>query len=155
MSSNLAAKPNVSYYASKSYTTDLGNLISAKRAEFTECHEKAWDYVGANAPEAVKRAWMEAAEATGCNGLVFLPEGTAGYVSQLQVQRMIAWYKGNPDAGNVLGDSVETATAAVKKALCCLEQPLVSNMHTSEEFQRLYRKERDFYNAFLNNLQQL
>lgn len=130
---------------------DADNSASDK----TDYNQKALDAVGANAPESVKQAWLEAAEEVGANGLGMLPNGMLSHISQLQVQRGIAWMKGEIDCGDVLGTSVESAISAVQKALYYLDNPLEPNAARSIEVQQARIKEREFYVAFLDKLQNL
>ena len=55
-----------------------------KKADY---NEKAFASVGANAPEEVKQAWMEAAKETGVNGLGMSGNGMLTHVSKMMVQR--------------------------------------------------------------------
>lgn len=121
----------------------------------TDYNQRALEAVGANAPESVKQAWMEAAEEVGANGLGMLPNGMLSHISQLQVQRGIAWMNGETDCGDVLGTSVESAIAAVKKAIYDLDNPLEPYTTKSIEVQRQLVKEREFYAAFLEKLEKL
>ena len=48
--------------------------------------EKAFASVGANAPEEVKKAWMDAAKETGMNGLGISGNGMLTHISKMMVQ---------------------------------------------------------------------
>lgn len=130
---------------------DVDNTASDK----TDYNQRALEAVGANAPESVKQAWLEVAEEVGANGLGMLPNGMLSHISQLQVQRGIAWMNGETDCGDVLGTSVESAIAAVKKAIYDLDNPLEPHTTKSIEVQRQLVKEREFYAAFLEKLEKL
>lgn len=130
---------------------DVDNSASYK----TDYNQRALEAVGANAPESVRQAWLEAAEEVGANGLGMLPNGMLSHISQLQVQRGIAWMKGEADCGDVLGASVESAIAAVRKAIYDLDNPLEPRTTKSIEVQRQLVKEREFYVAFLEKLEKL
>lgn len=113
-------------------------------------NERRLEVYGPNAPEEVKQAWMKAAEETGLNGLGMNADGQMSHITQLHVQRAIKWYNGeNPD---VLGTTVESARQAVEKALYDLEHPLEPITNRSASVQNSIEKEKEFYNAFLENL---
>lgn len=63
--------------------------------------------------------------------------------------------KGEIDCGNVLGISVESAISAAQEALYYLDNPLEPNATRSIEVQQARIKEREFYVAFLDKLQNL
>ena len=50
--------------------------------------EEAFESVGANAPEEVKQAWMEAAKEIGANGLGIGKNGMMTHISQMMVERV-------------------------------------------------------------------
>ena len=118
-------------------------------------NQRALESIGANAPESVKQAWMEAANEVGANGLGLLPNGMWSHISQLTIQSGNAWLKGETDFNDVLGNSVESAILAAQKALYYLDNPLEPNATRSIEVQQARIKEREFYVAFLDKLQNL
>lgn len=115
--------------------------------------EKAFEAVGPNAPESVKKAWMDAAKEVGVNGLGVQSNGMIGHLSKMMVQRVKNWYNGEVDFTDVLGNTVESAISATKQALYDLDNPLEPNSKKSIDVQHLLVKERAFYNAFLEKLQ--
>lgn len=117
-------------------------------------NEKAFSMVGANAPESVKKAWLEAANETGANGLGMSQNGMLGHISQLMVQRFYAWHN-SENGSDILGNTVESAIKATEKALYDLDNPLDPNEKKSIEVQKLRMQERQFYTAFLDKLRNL
>lgn len=121
----------------------------------TDYDEKAFYLVGSNAPEDVKKAWMEAAKEVGSNGLGMLQNGMMGHISQMMVQRVVAWYNGETDCSDILGSTVESAIQAAEQALYNLDNPLEPNVSKSIEVQHLRMQEREFYTIFLDKLREL
>ncbi len=115
--------------------------------------EQAFETVGPNAPESVKKAWMEAAREVGANGLGVKSNGMLGHISQMMVQRLTNQMQGRPDPNDILGSSVSSAIAAVRKAIYDMDNPLRPKTAQSMEVQRLKMQERQFYQTFLNKLQ--
>lgn len=139
---------------------DVEKLIDGTEIEVSaetkiDYNQRALESIGANAPESVKQAWMEAANEVGANGLGLLPNGMWSHISQLMIQSGNAWLKGETDFNDVLGNSVESAISAVQKALYYLDNPLDPNATRSIEVQQARIKEREFYVAFLDKLQNL
>jgi hypothetical protein len=128
--------------------------ISDKQKD-TDFDEKAFETVGPNAPENVKKAWMDAAKETGVNGLGIKSNGMLGHISQMMVQRVKNWYNGESNSTDILGNTVDSAISATKQALYDLDNPLEPNSKKSIEVQHLLVQERAFYNAFLEKLQSL
>lgn len=126
--------------------------ISATKIE-NDFDEKAFETLGSNASESVKKAWIDAAKETGANGLGVTSNGMLGHISQMMVQRVKNWYNGEADFTDILGNTVESAISATKQALYDLDNPLEPNSQKSVDVQHLLIKERDFYNAFLEKLQ--
>lgn len=114
--------------------------------------EKAFEAVGANAPEEVKRAWMEAAKETGVNGLGMSGNGMLTHISQMMVQRLNRWMKGIGDTNDILGSTVTSAIRATGQALYDLDHPLAPGNSKSIEVQIQRVKERAFYRSFLDKL---
>lgn len=115
--------------------------------------EQALETVGPNAPESVKRAWMEAAREVGANGLGEKSNGMLGHISQMMVQRLTNRMQGRPNPDDILGSSVSSAIAAVRRAIYDMDNPLRPRGAQSIEVQRLKMQERQFYQAFLDKLQ--
>lgn len=116
----------------------------------------AFDTIGADAPDEVKQAWMEAVEETGTN-VSFSYDGKRFHIPlpQLMVQRVVRWLKGEVDPGNLLGNSVESAISVVEKAIYDIDHPLPGSPVRSIEEQQETMKERAFYEAFLEKLKHL
>ena len=132
------------------------DMVSEKAIEKKDdINEKAFEYIAPNAPESVKQAWIEAAKETGANGFGLLPNGMLSHISQLMVQSGIAWLKGETNFNDVLGNSVASAISSAQKALYDLDNPLEPNATRSIEVQQARNKEREFYIAFLEKLQNL
>ncbi len=118
----------------------------------TDYDEKAFESVGANAPEEVRQAWMEAAKETGVNGLGMSGNGMLTHLSQMMVQRAENWMKGIGGTHDILGSTVQSAIRATEQALYDLDHPLSPNSVKSIEVQRQQVKERAFYQLFLDKL---
>ena len=117
--------------------------------------EKAFEIVGPNAPECVKKAWMEAAKEVGANGLGIKANGMMGHISQMMVQRLTNRMQGKANPDDILGSSVQSAISAVQKAIYDIDNPLRPKSAKSMEVQRLVMQERQFYQTFLQKLQHL
>lgn len=111
-------------------------------------HERAFSYVGKNAPERVKQAWLETAKEIGVNGLGMQEDGKLGHISRLMKQRLLS------DDKNILGNSVESAIEVIKNALYDLENVMETGMTKSSNVQELREKEKAFYETFLGKLEQ-
>ncbi len=122
-----------------------------KKADYDE---RAFDMVGPNAPQSVKDAWMKAAQEVNANGLGIRENGMMTHISQMMVQRLGKVLKGETENPDILGNSVESAIRATKQALYDLEHP-IAYTPKSIEVQQARIKEREFYNAFLEKLEQL
>lgn len=116
--------------------------------------EKAFDMIGPNAPQGVKDAWMEAAKEVNANGLGIRGNGMMSHISQMMVQRLNKMLKGETENFDILGNTVESAIQATKKALYDLEHPLAP-AYRSIEAEQARIKEREFYVAFLEKLGKL
>ena len=117
--------------------------------------EKAFASVGANAPEEVKQAWMDAAKEIGVNGLGMSGNGMITHISQMMVQRAEKWMNGIGDTNDILGSTVQSAIRAAERALFDFDHPLEPNKVRSVEEQQARIKERQFYVAFLGKLEKL
>ena len=116
--------------------------------------EEAFEMVGPNAPQDVKDAWMEAAKEVNANGLGIRGNGMMSHISQMMVQRLNKMLKGETENFDILGNTVESAMQATKKALYDLDHPLAPAYRTIEAEQARI-KEREFYVAFLERLEKL
>jgi len=120
-----------------------------KKADYDE---KAFAPVGANAPEEVKQAWMEAAKETGVNGLGMSGNGMLTHLSKMMVQRAENWMNGIGGTNDILGSTVQSAIRATEQTLYDLDHPLSPDSVKSIEVQRQQAKERAFYQMFLDKL---
>ncbi|RKI24071.1 hypothetical protein D7V82_15565 [bacterium 1xD8-6] len=120
----------------------------------TDYDEKAFEMVGPNAPQDVKDAWMEAAKEVNANGMGIRGNGMMSHISQMMVQRLNKQLKGETENFDILGNTVESAIQATKKALYNLDHPLAPAYRTIEAEQARI-KEREFYAAFLEKLEKL
>ena len=122
----------------------------------TDFDEKAFNMIGSNAPQEVKDAWMGAAKEVGANGVGIKENGMLSHISQMMVQRLNKQMKGDGDVDNIdiLGKTTESAIQAAKQALYNLDHPL-EYTPKSIEVQRAQMKEREFYVAFLERLEEL
>lgn len=118
----------------------------------TDYDEKAFESVGANAPEEVKQAWMEAAKEVSANGLGMKKNGMLSHISQMMVQRCNKMLRGERNNQDILGNTVGSAIRATKQALYDLEHPR-AYVPKSIEVQQAQIKEREFYMAFLEKLE--
>ncbi len=136
-------------------TKNFMETVAEKSAQdkVTEYGEKAFDLVGAKAPQSVKNAWMETVEEVGVNGLGMTSNGST-HITQLHIQQVIANYWGL-DCKNILGSSVQSAMQAAQKALYDFDHPLEPEKVRSMEEQRARTKEREFYTVFLDKLKNL
>ncbi len=116
--------------------------------------EEAFESVGANAPEEVKQAWMEAAKEIGTNGLGIGKNGMMSHISQMMIERVERGWNGG-DPNDILGSSVQSALRAVKQALYDLDHPRSAGHTRSIEAQRCRAQERKFYQAFIERLERL
>lgn len=141
----------------KKETPDFLQNIEEQAADTVrkkDCDAEAFDRVGPNAPESVRKAWMEAAKEVGANGLGVKSDGMMSHISQMMVQRLTNQLQGKTNPDDILGSSVQSAISAVTKAIYSLDNPLPGNVQ-SIEVQRYKLQERQFYQTFLNKLQHL
>ena len=118
--------------------------------------EKAFDMIGPNAPQEVKDAWMEAAKEVNANGMGIKKNGMLSHISQMMVQRLNKQMRGEGDVDNIdiLGNTIESAIQATSQALYDLDHPR-EYVPKSIEVQQACMKEREFYVAFLEELEKL
>ena len=139
-----------------SEATGFMEIVAEKAAQdkATYYDEKAFEMVGPNAPQDVKDALMEAAKEVNANGLGIRGNGMMSHISQMMVQRLNKMLKGETENFDILGNTVESAIQATKKALYDLDHPLAPAYRTIEAEQARI-KEREFYVAFLERLEKL
>lgn len=126
-------------------------VVQDKAAEYDE---QAFDLVGPNAPQDVRDAWMEAAKKVNANGMGICGNGMMTHISQMMVQRCNKILRGETENLDILGNTVESAILAAKQALYNLEHPTAYTPR-SIEVQQARIREREFYNVFLEKLEQL
>lgn len=114
--------------------------------------EKAFEYVGANAPKEVKQAWMEAADEAGVNGLGMRENGMLTHITKMMVKRLENCMNGTGRENDILGNTVQSAIRAAGKALYDLDHSLSPDSLRSIEVQEQLMKEREFYRLFLKKL---
>lgn len=137
----------------KSFAEITGQKVTEADKQY--CLDRAsaaFDTIGAHAPEKVRQAWMEASEETGSNGFSITSDGKHFHIPKLLVQHAIRWYNGEIDSDNILGNSVESAIRVTEKALYDIDHPLPGSPAKSIEVQQEIKKERAFYEAFLEKL---
>lgn len=116
--------------------------------------EQSFNGIGVHAPEAVKQAWLDAAETAGVDGLGVSKQGKLTHISQMMVQRCILWQRGE-DGSDMLGSSVQSAVRAAERALYDLEHPLGPGRTVSPEKKLNMEKEKTFYLEFMKRLQDI
>ena len=126
----------------------------AAQGKAADQDEKVFEMVGRGAPQDVKDAWMEAAKEVNANGMGIRGNGMMGHISQMMVQRLNKMLKGETENNDILGNTVESAIRATKKALYDLEHPIVYTPR-SIEVQQARIKEGELYRAFLEKLEKL
>ena len=122
--------------------------------EDTDFNEKAFDMISPNAPQDVKDAWMETAKEVNANGMGIKKNGMLSHISQMMVQRLNKQLKGDADNIDILGNTIESASQATSQALYDLDHPR-EYVPKSIEVQQACMKEREFYVAFLEELEKL
>ncbi len=140
--------------STESGTVGFMETVAEKAAQdkATDYDEKAFASVGANAPEEVKQAWMDAAKEIGMNGLGMSGNGMLTHLSQMMVQRAENWMNGIGETNDILGSTVQSAIRATKQALYDFDHPLSPDSVKSIKVQRQQVKERAFYQLFLDKL---
>lgn len=113
--------------------------------------ERSFGEIAPNAPEAVKNAWLEAAEAVGVDGMGVSRNGKLTHISQMMVQRCVRWQRGE-NVTDMLGNSVQSARQAVQRALEDLAKPLPGHVRSPEKRQNQER-EKKFCLEFLKRLE--
>ena len=136
-----------------SENTGFQEAVAEKMAQDKNASdEKAFASVGVNAPEEVKKAWMDAAKEVNANGMGIQSNGMISHISQMMEQQVIKMFKGETKNFDILGSTVESAIQATKQALYNLEQSIGYASRGKEAYEA---REREFYKAFLEKLEQL
>ncbi len=103
-----------------------------------------------NAPEEVRKAFMEAAEETGYK------EGERmDYLSQVFIHQVENRHNGVADYTDVFGGSIASALQAAREILYDLENPLMPISQRGENAARYIEQEKQFYRAFIEKLEGL
>lgn len=142
---------------SKEYA-DFSEVLGKKSTEAGNenlVHDRAVDTVGIigeNAPESVRQAWIEAAEETGTNGVSVTVDGKHFHLPQMLVEHLNRTFWGGGSPSDILGNSVESAISAARKAIYDIDHPLTGQPLRSLEAQQETEKERVFYLSFINKL---
>ena len=126
-----------------------------KTAEETYVHARAVDtvgIVGKNAPDAVRQAWIEAADETGTNGVSVTMDGKHFHLPQMLVEHLNRTFWGGGSPENILGNSVESAISAAQNAIYGIDNPLPGQPVRSNDVQQEVKKERAFYERFIEKL---
>ena len=121
-------------------------------------HERAVENVGIighNAPESVKQAWIDAADQTGTNGVSVTVDGKHFHLPQMLVEQLNRTFWGGGSPKDILGNTVESAISAAKKAIYDIDNPLPGQPERSAEVKKEVEKERDFYLAFIERLERI
>lgn len=111
--------------------------------------------IAPNAPEAVVKAWQEAAKETGVDGLGRTADGKVRHISQMMVERAVQWVHNRPHFNNLLGNTITSALHAAQQASYGLDHPLNPAAEKSQEVQEQIQKEREFYKHFIDKLSPL
>ena len=98
--------------------------------------------------------YIEAAKEVNANGMGIKKNGMLSHISQMMVQRLNKQLKGDGDVDNIdiLGNTIESAIQATSQALYDLDHPR-EYVPKSIEVQQACMKEREFYVAFLEKLE--
>lgn len=123
-------------------------IITDNNDRTRSMREQAFRSIGKNAPESVKKAWLDAAEEIGIDGQGLTAAGTLDHIPQFMIQRFIRQYNGY-DPDDVLGSSISTAIQAAQDAIYSLDHPLEPNSTRSAEVIRAREKEKEFYQRFI------
>lgn len=107
---------------------------------------------GPNAPETVRKAWREAAEETGVDGMGRQPDGKLSHISQMMVMQVQNWHRQAPNYTDLLGNSVSSALEAANQALYNLANPLMPDSGYSAQTQAQRLKEQAFFERFIEKL---
>lgn len=121
------------------------------RQSIRKYREKVFDQIAANAPANVKKAWLDAADAVGTDGMGISNSGKLDHISQLMIMRVERGYRGE-STSNILGNSVQSAMRVAREALYALEHSLSSNQPRTAEQIENREKEKLFYQEFIKRL---
>ena len=136
-------------------------VAEADKEVVQEKSSVGFDSIGSQAPDVVRQAWMETEEeigghfATGGLWITYENGHVRAHITQIMVERFVRWYNGEVDPSNLLGNSVQSAINVVEKCLYDMDHPLAGQPTRSLEVQEGVKKERAFYEAFLDKLYKL
>lgn len=147
---NLSGAENTSGPEKASETENVSG--AGRTAE--EYWERSFAGIGSDAPESVKKAWIEAAEKAGVDGMGVSRNGKLSHLSKMMIQQCLRWQRGE-NSSNLLGNSVQSAINAAERALYELEHPSEPERVPSPGKRQNIAKEKQFYIEFLNRLQVL
>ncbi len=147
---NLSGAENTSGPEKASETENVSD--AGRTAE--EYWERSFAGIGSEAPESVKKAWIEAAEKAGVDGMGVSRNGKLSHLSKMMIQQCLRWQRGE-NSSNLLGNSVQSAINAAERALYELEHPSEPERVPSPGKRQNIAKEKQFYIEFLNRLQAL
>ncbi len=133
--------------------SETENVSDAGRTA-EEYWEQSFAGIGSEAPESVKKAWIEAAEKAGVDGMGVSRNGKLSHLSKMMIQQCLRWQRGE-NSSNLLGNSVQSAINAAERALYELEHPSEPERVPSPGKRQNIAKEKQFYIEFLNRLQAL
>lgn len=124
-------------------------------AEENYIHARAVDTVGVigkNAPNAVRQAWIEAADETGTNGVSVTMDGKHYHLPRMLVEHLNRTFWGGGSPEDILGNSVESAISVAQKVIYDIDNPLPGQPVRSNDVQQEVQKERAFYERFIEKL---
>ena len=133
--------------AEKTFGTEAGSSMKRTARQY---YEQSFDRIAPNAPQCVKRAWLDAADVAGIDGMGVSGSGKLSHISQLMVRSI---EKGNSGTYDLLGNSIQSAMRAAEEALYALEHPLDAGRGRTVEQIENRRKEKVFYQEFIKRLQ--
>lgn len=119
-----------------------------------EYWEQSFEKIAKDAPESVKEAWIDAAEAAGVDGMGVSGSGKLSHITQMMVRRCTGLLRGE-NVSDMLGNSVQSARNAAEQALYDLEHPPEPRRAVSRQKMENMAKEKNFYQEFLKRLQGL
>lgn len=144
--------------ADNSFADTISKKVATDKIDYDE---RAFDFFAPNAPDEVRKAWLEAAKETGANGMGMGQDGKLTHISSMMTKSAVNNYwnretgESNLLSSDLLGSTVAYALSAAKQALYDLEHPLEPISQRRLEVQQQIAKEREFYKAFIDKLEQL
>lgn len=141
-----------------SFADTISEKVATDKIDYDE---RAFDFFAPNAPDEVRKAWLEAAKETGANGMGMGQDGKLTHISSMMTKSVVNNYwnretgESNLLSSDLLGSTVAYALSAAKQALYDLEHPLEPISQRRLEVQQQIAKEREFYKAFIDKLEQL